>query len=242
MVHSLSVILPTYCEAGNIDLLIKALLQYLQPLKLNLEIIVVDDNSPDGTAIKVKQLIKDNFPVRLFIRTKERGLATAIKLGINRSSGDILVLMDSDFNHQPQDVAKLLQPLLQSQADLVIGSRYIKGGGMHVTEANFLQFFFSKLGNFFINRVLFRLPVHESLSGFVAFKRTLIKSLNQPLIFQGYGDYCLRLLYSVYRQGFIIKEVSVVYGRRRWGKSKTRLFKIFVDYLITSLQLRYQWS
>lgn len=236
----ISIILPTYCEAGNIAKLIKALIKHikLQSKTYKLEIIVIDDDSLDGTAQEVQKLINQKLPVKIFVRKNQRGLATAIALGIKKSKGNIIVLMDTDFNHQPKDLPRLLKPILNKQADLVIGSRYISGGGMHVTEANKFQFFLSKYGNFFVNRLLLNLPVHESLSGFVVFKHSILKNLNLSAIFQGYGDYCIRLLFKANQQGFTITEIPVIYGKRQWGESKTNLVKIFFDYLITSLKLR----
>jgi len=234
----ISIILPTYNEAGNIAKLIKAI--HTQPgLKpYQLEFIVVDDNSPDDTATEVKKLTK-KIPVKLFVRKNIRGLATAILHGLKKSTGKIIVLMDADFNHQPKDVFRLLQRILNQKADLAIGSRYIPGGGMHATEANKLQFLLSKYGNYFVNRLLLNLPIHESLSGFVAFKRSILANLDSSKIFQGYGDYCIRLLYETYKQDFTLTEIPVIYGKRRWGQSKTKLVKIFIDYLITSLKLRF---
>ena len=237
--HLVSIILPTYNESGNMAKLIKALIKQTQSKAYQIEIIVVDDDSPDNTAKIVKKLISKKLPVKLFDRTNQRGLATAIALGIKKSNGDTIVLMDTDFNHQPQDVQRLLQPVIQSKSDIVIGSRYVHKGGMHVTEANRLQFFLSKNGNFFVNQLLLKLPVHESLSGFVAFNRSILKKLDLGQIFQGYGDYCIRLLYKAHQQGFKITEIPVIYGKRHWGQSKTKLFKIFIDYFKTALELRF---
>lgn len=232
-----SVILPTYNEAGNIGQLILALIKQLQASISDFEIIVVDDNSPDGTARVVQTLISQNFPIKLIVRKHKRGLATAIYLGLKKASGKIIVLMDSDFNHSPKYLPQLIKPVLASKVDLVIGSRYISGGGMHVTEANRLQFWLSKWGNFFVNKIILHLPVHESLSGFVAFKKSVLKKINCSAVFQGYGDYCIRLLYQLNQVGCSLAEIPVVYGRRQWGQSKTRLLKVFIGYFKTAILL-----
>jgi len=233
-----SIILPTYCESGNIVKLTKALIKYTKAKNYKIEIIIVDDNSPDGTATEARKLIKQKLPVKLFVRKKQKGLATAIALGVKKATGNIIVLMDTDFNHQPKDVPRLLQAISKNKAAIVIGSRYIPGGNMHITEANKLQFFLSKNGNLFINRLLLRLPIHESLSGFLAFKKSIFTKLKAKTIFQGYGDYCIRLLYKAYKQNFKIIEIPVVYGKRHWGKSKTKLFKIFIEYFKTAVLLK----
>jgi len=234
---SVSIILPTYNEAGNIDKLIKALLKQLKSFN-KVEIVVVDDDSPDNTSKVVQKLISQKLPIKLFTRKNTRGLATAILLGIKKSSGKLIVLMDTDFNHQPKDVPKLLKPIIDNQADLVIGSRYIKGGGMHVSEAGMLQFLASKYGNCFTNRILLGLPVHESLSGFLAFDKKVLKKLNLNEIFKGYGEYCISLLYKVFKQDFKLTEIPVVYAKRQYGQSKSKLFKMMIDYFITALKLK----
>jgi len=232
----ISVILPTYNEAGNIVQLIKAINQQIKKLKLAPEIIVIDDNSQDGTADEVLKLIK-KLPVKLFKR-KKRGLATAIHLGIKKSSGEIIILMDTDFNHKPKDVSRLLKPILKNKADLVIGSRYIKDGGMHRSEAGTIQFLGSKYGSLFVSKILLNLPVKESLSGFLAFKKLILNNLNQKAIFQGYGEYCIRLLYRTMKNNYKLTEIPVIYGKRRYGQSKSRLFRMMIDYFFAAMKLR----
>lgn len=229
----ISVILPTFNERGNIKKLILALIDNLKNKKI--EIIVIDDNSPDGTAEMVKKLIK-KYPLKLIMRRKKPGLALSIREGIKQASGEIIVVMDTDFNHKPTDVPKLLKKMAKEKADLVIGSRYIKGGGMVLAEVSKIQFIFSKIFNVFV-RFLLGIPIHENLSGFVAVKKSVLTSLDQRKIFKGYGDYCMRLIYCLHHQGYKICEVPVVYGKRQWGRSKTKLFKHSLAYFLTVLEL-----
>ena len=231
----LSVILPTYNEAGNIGQLIKSIAGQRHLKKYRLEFIVVDDDSDDGTANVVRKI--KGLSVKLIIRKNQKGLATAILRGFKQAWGDIVVIMDSDFNHQPKDIYCLLQPFVNNRADLVIGSRYIPGGGMHITEATRLQFWLSRWGNYFINRCLFKLPVHESLSGFVAVRRSVLDRLNQKKIFYGYGEYCIRLLYYAHRLGFRLVEVPIMYGLRRYGTSKSSIKRMAYFYSKTVLGL-----
>jgi|SRR3989344_42417 len=237
MALKLSIILPTYNEAGNISELIKAIHRQLPKKDYNLEIVVVDDNSPDGTASIVKRLI-GRYSVKLLVRPKQKGLATAILTGIKRSSGKIVVLMDTDFNHQPKDIPRLLKALSRDNLDLVIGSRYISGGGMPLSEAGPIQFLGSKLGNWMVNKLILNLSVSESLSGFVAVKTKSLKKFPLKSIFRGYGDYCMRLLFHAQQQGLKVGEVAVVYGKRRYGVSKSRLLPMFINYFKTALSLK----
>src|SRR3990167_6536454 len=123
--------------------------------------------------------------------------------------------------------------------ELVVGSRYIPGGGMHQTEASRWQYFLSKWGNYFVNRCWLNLPVHESLSGFIVVKRAVLNKLPVKSIFRGYGEYCIRLLYYACRKGFKIKEVPVMYGLRKYGVSKSSLKRMIYYYSKTAWQLRF---
>jgi dolichol-phosphate mannosyltransferase len=234
---TLDFILPTYNEAGNIGKLVEVIVESESLKRYKKEFIIIDDDSLDGTAAVVRRLIKKGYPVKFIIRKKVRGLASAILTGIGRSRGAVVVLMDTDFNHRPEDISRLLEPLLSNKADLVIGSRYIPGGGMHITEASQIQYWLSKWGNFFINRWLFRLPVHESLSGFVVVKRLVLNKLDLKKIFYGYGEYCIRLLFYSHRLGFRLAEVSVMYGLRQYGISKSSIKRMVYYYLKTVLEL-----
>ncbi len=234
----LSIILPTYNEAGNIISLIESINDQQNLKKFTKEFIIVDDNSPDGTAEVARKFTK-KLPIKLLVRKRERGLATAILHGIKKATGRLIVLMDTDFNHQPKDISRLIKPTLANKADLVIGSRYVQGGGMHLAEAGAFQFLASKYGNLFVNRLFLGLPVHESLSGFLVFRKKILSKLNLKAIFKGYGEYCIRLLFKVNQQGFKLAEVPVVYGKRQYGQSKSKLFKMMIDYFITALKLKF---
>lgn len=235
----LSIILPTYNEAGNIGNLINKIYSQDELKRFKLEFVVVDDNSLDDTKSIVQKLIKKKLPIKLIIRKKERGLATAILTGIKQAKGNYLIIMDADFNHRPEDIYRLIEPIQKQTADLVIGSRYILGGGMHITEASRLQYWLSRWGNYLVNRWLLNLPVHESLSGFIAVKKTILAKLNLEKIFSGYGEYCIRLLYYCRQRGLKIKEVPVMYGLRQYGVSKSSLNRMTYFYLKTALQLRF---
>ncbi|HMK64881.1 MAG TPA: glycosyltransferase, partial [Thermodesulfobacteriota bacterium] len=124
--------MPTYNEKENIGELIQTLLDVLGPLGIQPRIIVVDDNSPDGTAELISQRFSNRPEVILLVRKEERGLATAIAVGIERAQTDLVVVMDTDFNHHPKDLPRLLEKM--SEADMVIGSRYVPGGGMKTSR------------------------------------------------------------------------------------------------------------
>lgn len=226
-----SIILPTYNERENITELIAAIHQNLQTADFAYELVVVDDNSPDGTADVVRQTCGGDPRVVLRVRTEGRGLATAIRYGIERASGDVIVCMDTDFNHDPAMIPQMVKFL--EFYDVVIGSRFVMRGGM---EDRFRQFS-SLLYNYGI-RLLFRTPVHENLSGFFAMYREKLVSMPLDDIFYGYGDYFIRLLMVSWQRGYTMLEVPVFYRLRLHGHSKTQFLSTFVQYTRALISLR----
>ncbi|MFQ6014952.1 MAG: glycosyltransferase [Anaerolineae bacterium] len=231
----ISIVLPTYNERENIVPLIERLQEITTQNGWFGECIVVDDSSPDGTAQAVASRFDDDDGVKLIVRNEERGLATAIKRGIQEAGGEVVVVMDTDFNHNPADVPELVA--LTKKYPVVVGSRYVPGGGMDMAAA---RFWGSHIFNLFIRLVLW-LRTRDNLSGFLAVRREVLDTIeDMGKIFYGYGDYCIRFLYHVHRQGMAIKEVPVVYQMRGAGESKTRLLKYTLQYTASVLRLRFR--
>ena len=244
---AISVVLPTYNERDNIVDLIEAIDQYLTPRQWRYEVLVMDDNSPDGTAAVVRQrfgladapaatasaLSEGRGDVRLIVRTTDKGLAKAIRHGLEAARGQTLVVMDTDFNHDPAMIPQMVDML--QYYDLVIGSRFVMRGGME----DGLRYLLSFLYNIFI-RVLFLTQIQDNLSGFFAVRRDRLFQLDRVFdrIFYGYGDYFIRLLVVAWRSNWRILEVPVFYILRRHGDSKTGFWRIFRDYTMAVLRLR----
>ena len=226
-----SIILPTYNEKDNIVDLVRAIHRHLEPEGLNYEVVVVDDNSPDGTADVVRAAFGDDSRVELHVRTQERGLATALRYGAEHSDGEVLVFMDTDFNHDPAMIAQLVKFL--EYYDVVIGSRFVMRGGMEDPT----RYVFSFMYNLGL-RFLFRTQVWDNLSGFFAIYRDKLLELNLDQIFYGYGDYFIRLLMVGWRRGWHMLEIPVFYRLRMHGHSKTQFLRIFTQYTIAIIKLR----
>lgn len=227
----LSVILPTYNERQNIVPLIQTVISTCKKLHVPYEIIHVDDNSPDGTAKTVQQKFKGKSNVKQLVRTKNPGLATAIEQGISLAKGSFILVMDTDFNHDPAVIPQLFKSV-QSH-DLVIGSRYIRGGGME----NKTRALLSKIFNIFVSSLLHH-SVSDSLSGFFIIRKKSLQSLDPQRIFYGFGDYFIRLVYFARQKELIIAEVPVFYKNRRFGRSKSQFVKMFLTYTYSVLRLR----
>lgn len=231
-IHSVSVILPTYRERDNIVPLIEAIEEHLDPLGLALEIIVVDDNSPDGTAQVVSERFGADSRVRLSVRKDERGLATAILHGLRQATGDVVVVMDTDFNHDPAMLPQMVKFL--EYYDIVIGSRFTMGGGMEDQGRYYASFLY----NLFIRLVL-RTQVQDNLSGFFAMMRHKLFQLDVDAIFQGYGEYFMRLLFLAWAAHLTLLEVPVFYQLRRHGESKSRFGQMVCNYTLAALRMRF---
>lgn len=213
-----SIILPTYNEKGNIEKLIPAL-QELLPWPV--EYIVVDDNSPDGTAAAVQGIMAAIPEIRLIVRTEERGLVSAIQRGIDESRGQVVVWMDCDFSLPPAKVPELIAQIIEHGADAAIGSRYIPGGADefygHKGPWVSLQKFCTKALNR-LTRILMQTPFHDWTSGFIAIRAEVIKTI--PL-HGDYGEYFIMLMAHLIRDRYRWVEVPYRNVPRTMGESKT---------------------
>ena len=227
-----SIILPTYNEKESIIELIEVLSLLLEKKGLDFEIIVVDDDSPDGTGELVKERYPDSKNITCIIRKDERGLATAISLGILNASGDYILLMDTDFNHDPMQVPDIIG--LLSKCDIVSGSRYITGGGMLGPR---YRYWGSYLFNLFIRSAI-GLGTTDNLSGFLVFKKDILKNFDIDKIFYGYGDYCIRFLHRAKQLNLKIIEIPVFYKLRYGGSSKTNFLIHSLEYVIAVIKIK----
>lgn len=177
----LSIIIPTYCEAENLTVLIPRVNQALTAASLDAEIIVVDDDSPDET-IQVCQTLAEKFPLRLITRKDERGLSTAVIAGLEAATGEILLVMDADLSHPPEKIPELVSALNQPQTDFVIGSRYVEGGSTDQSWGWFRKWN-SRVATWLSRPFT---SARDPLAGFFAIKRQTYRKARQILNPVGY--------------------------------------------------------
>ena len=211
------VIIPTYNEKENIQAIIEAVFKQ----KKRFHILVVDDNSPDGTAEIVERLITQ-YSDALFIekRTGKNGLGTAYIHGFKwaiQKKYDYIIEMDADFSHNPKDLVRLYNACEKEGADVSIGSRYSQG----VNVVNWpmkrvlLSYFASKYVRF-----ITRIPIHDTTAGFVCYKRSVLETIKLNKIrFVGYA-FQIEMKFKAWKHNFKIKEVSVIFTDRTEGTSK----------------------
>lgn len=225
----ISIIIPTYNEKENIFYLIGKIQNHLQ--KSEYEIIIIDDDSPDATGQEVIKRFAKNIRIRCFIRKGRRSLGRSILYGLRKSRGQIIVGMDADGNHNPEKITEMINCL--SENDLVIASRFIEGGGMQ----NRYRYLASYLMNLLF-RIILNSCIKDLTSGYYAVKKEALFTLPLEKIFHGYGDYFIRLIYYAEKKSLLICEKADFFSDRWSGQSKSKLWQMTVDYLLTALKLR----
>lgn len=209
------VIIPTYNERDNITNIVNAI------LALNikdLHILVVDDNSPDGTGDLVEALERLHSQVHMLQRQEKLGLGTAYVAGFKYAlehGFDRIIEMDADFSHDPNDLPKLLQG--SKKYDVTVGSRYSKG----VNVVNWpLSRLLLSMGASFYTRIVTGLPVHDCTAGFVCYRREVLETMNLDNVQSDGYSFQIEMKFKAWKKRFKIGEVPIIFIDRRLGQSK----------------------
>ncbi len=211
------VIIPTYNEKENIEAIIRATFNQDKEF----DVLVVDDNSPDGTATIVEKL-QHEFPNQLFIekRVGKNGLGTAYIHGFRwaiEKKYEYIIEMDADFSHNPNDLIKLYTSCAKEGADVSIGSRY--SVGVNVVNWPMSRVLLSYFASKYV-RFITRMPIHDTTAGFVCYKRKVLETIQLDKVkFVGYA-FQIEMKYKAWKHKFNIKEVSVIFTDRVLGESK----------------------
>src|SRR5579864_1598265 len=220
--HKLGLVIPTLNEAGNIPVLLNRIHQSLSTVGIDYEILVVDDNSQDGTADVVNECSENDPRIRLFVRKRARGLAGAVIHGWEHTDADLLGVIDADLQHPPEILPSLLDPVL-NDADIAIASRYARANG--VGDWNKFRLFVSRAGTLATAPLQRKdLRVKDPLPGFFIVRRECLQDVKlQP---QGF-----KILLEILVKGRIRKAVEVPFrfGNRHAGESKAS-FKVALQY------------
>jgi dolichol-phosphate mannosyltransferase len=211
------VVIPTFNEKENISNIIHAIIE----LKLDFHVLVVDDSSPDGTAQIVKDL-QQKFPGQLFLeeRKEKLGLGTAYIHGFKWATAkgyQYIFEMDADFSHNPKDLPRLYNACKNGDADLAIGSRYVKGGGL--VNWPWDRVALSK-GASLYTRMITWMPVKDPTAGFMCYKKEVLETINlDEIVFVGYA-FQIEMKFAAWKLHFKIKEVPIIFQDRTLGESK----------------------
>ncbi len=239
--HRGIVIIPTYNEKGNIGRIIEAVMALETPL----HVLVVDDNSPDGTADIVRAL-QTSFPdtLHLLVRTKKQGLGTAYIAGFKHciSLGyDYIFEMDADFSHDPNDLPRLLAACTDRGADMSVGSRYVSGGKVNNWPVS--RILISYFASLYVRAVLW-VNIKDATAGFVCYRREVLETINLDEIeFVGYA-FQIEMKYAAIKNGFSLEEVPITFIDRQVGSSKMNI-GIFKEAFFGVLKMKFnsrQWA
>jgi dolichol-phosphate mannosyltransferase len=208
------VIIPTYNEIENIARMIEAVLGQ-DP---SIDILIIDDNSPDGTADVVKKAMEDNDRIKLIERSGKLGLGSAYVRGFEYALAngyEYILEMDADFSHNPNDLPRLLEAAKTN--DLVIGSRYVHG--VNIINWPFKRLLISYFASKYV-KVITRMPIKDPTAGFKCFRRKVLESINLKEILSDGYSFQVEMNFRAWVKGFRIKEVPIVFTERIGGVSK----------------------
>lgn len=209
------VIIPTYNEIENVEAIITAVLEQNE----DFDILIVDDGSPDGTGAKVKELQLNTNRIHLLERSGKLGLGTAYLAGFRyaiENKFDYIFEMDADFSHPPKDLNHLYAAC-KNGADVAVGSRYTKGGG--VKDWSNYRLFLSRGASLYVRMITF-MPVMDPTAGFKCYRRKVLETIDLNIIKSiGYA-FQIEMKYAAYRNGFKIVEVPIIFVDRERGTSK----------------------
>jgi len=211
------IIIPTFNESENIELIINKILL----LNDSNDILVVDDNSPDGTSKIVSDLKKENIDrIFLIVRDNKLGLGSAYKEGFNwalNKNYSYIFEMDADLSHDPDEIENLKELLINSDSDVAIGSRYLDG--VSVVNWPLSRIFLSYFANIYV-RIITGMPIKDSTSGFIGYTNESLSSLNIDNIkFNGYA-FQIEMKFKLWKKNFKLREHQIIFVNRKSGKSK----------------------
>ena len=224
MINKSIIIIPTYNESENIELIINKIISNDD----SNDVLVVDDNSPDGTSKLVEnQKNIHNNRVFLIKRNKKSGLGSAYKAGFKwalENNYSYIFEMDADMSHDPDEIKNLKIQLIQNKYDVVVGSRYIEG--VSVVNWPLSRIFLSYFANLYV-RVITSMPIKDATSGFVGYTKNALSSIELSEIkFNGYA-FQIEMKFKLWKKNFKLKEHQIIFVNRKLGKSKMNQNIIF---------------
>jgi len=215
------IVVPTFNEIGNIFVIYEKIFKAVE----NLNLLIVDDNSPDGTGIAADELAKKDNRVFVIHREKKLGLGSAYIQGMKYSVDngfDFVVAMDADLSHDPANLPRMIE--MMKDSDLVIGSRYVKDGGMVNWGAG--RFFISRLANF-VCKIILLIKQEDCSGGYKCYSAELLKKIGLEKIFSFGYSFQVEILYRALRLNAKVIEIPIVFVNRHEGESKLSVRELF---------------
>jgi dolichol-phosphate mannosyltransferase len=227
------VVIPTYNEAENIVKLIPQVLEQAP----GIEVLVVDDSSPDGTAALVKSMSEENARVHLLERSEKMGLGTAYVAGFKFALAhefSYVFEMDADFSHSPKELPNFLKQM--EECDLTIGSRY--KNGVRILDWPMRRLLLSYCANVY-TRIITGLPLHDATGGFKCYRRKVLEAIDLERIKSNGYAFQIEMSYKAWKKGFRLNEIPIVFAERRSGVSKMSKHIVYeAFFMLWELRLR----
>jgi dolichol-phosphate mannosyltransferase len=230
-VKTVSVIVPTYNEKENLPTLLNAINKVFVDGKIIGEVVIIDDNSPDGTGQLAEQLKEKYEFLKVIHRPSKLGFGSAYKECFLAAESKLLLTMDADLSHDPAYIPRFIEKA--EHADVVVGSRYIKGGG--IIGWGLYRRLVSKLANF-LARIAVGAGVSDMTSGYRAYRKEVFEEVNIAGIKSSGYAIQLEILYEIRKKGFKIDEVPIIFTDRRKGESKLGMRDI-ISFLTLTIKL-----
>jgi dolichol-phosphate mannosyltransferase len=228
---AVSVIVPTYNEKENLPILIDKINRVFADGKINGEVVIIDDNSPDGTGQLAEQLKKKYKFLRVVRRPSKLGLGSAYRESFRASESKLLITMDADLSHDPAYIPQFIERA--EHADVVVGSRYIEGGS--IVGWSLYRKLVSKLANF-LARMAAGAGVGDMTSGYRAYRKEVFEKVATERIKSSGYAFQLEIIYEIRKKGFKIDEVPIIFTDRRKGESKLGMREI-ISFLTFTIKL-----
>jgi len=230
---SISFILPTYNERENITKIIKQINHICKINQINYEIIVIDDNSNDGTIQEINFLRKQQKELCLMVRKHIMGVGSAHLEGYNQAKGDLIISMDADLSHSPHNIINFVNKINEGY-DVVIGSRFLESGG---SKQNLLRRTLSKLINIYFSKSL-GISLKDFTSGYRAIKKESWERI-KDLKFSKKNLFLVECIYYFNKEKRKIAEIPIIFEKREQGTSKFKIFNVFLKALLLPIALKF---
>lgn len=228
---TVSVVVPTYNEKENLPTLLNAINKVFADEKIAGEVLIIDDNSPDGTGQLADQLKEKYDFLKVIHRPSKLGLGSAYRDGFRAAESRLLLTMDADLSHDPAYIPRFIEKA--EHADVVVGSRYVDGGG--IIGWGLYRRLVSKLANF-LARIAIGAGVSDMTSGYRAYRKEVFEKVTTEGIKSSGYAFQLEIIYEIKKKGFKVDEVPIIFTDRRAGKSKLGMRDI-ISFLVLTIKL-----
>ncbi len=230
-----SIVIPTYNERGNITKLLNKINEITKENNIKNNIIIVDDNSTDGTIQEIQSFQKTQKNIKLIIRNSLLGIGTAHIEGYNEAKGDIILSIDADLSHPPEKIPIFISKIKKGY-DFVMSSRYVPGGK---TDKSIKYYLISKLGGYYLSKLL-KINILDFSTGYRAIKKQIWEKIKNYQ-YSKRNVFLIESIYFAYKHGAKLAEIPIFFKDRELGESKTRLIREALKALILPIKLKLYW-